>query len=473
MAVSRTPRLRFVFAIAPARPYDADITNFTKGAIAMSSNRRQFLQKAGLGAVGTAALTSASYAQVAGANERIQVAVIGPGGMGTSHIRTLVTQKDVQITHVCEVDQARLAAAAKNATQDGQAPRTETDMRRVLENRNVVAVFIATPDHWHAPASLLAMDAGKHVYVEKPCAHNIREGRLMVEAARRTRKVCQVGTQSRSTEHVMTGMQMLREGAIGEILSVRVWNSQLRGNIGHRKPTDPPAGLDYDTWVGPAPMVPYQPNRLHGVWRWWHAFGTGDMGNDGVHDLDIGRWGLGVDTHPTTVTALGGKYFFDDDQEFPDTQTVVFEWAPAGNGKNQRKKQLIFEQRIWTPYKMEGYENGDAFYGTNGMMIFGKESGWQVYGPRNKPLKTMTSSGPNLLAHHRNFFECIRTERRPAADIEIGHLSATLCHLGNIATRVRRVLNFDPKTEEIHNDKEAGPLVRRQYREHWATPRGV
>ncbi|MSU79957.1 MAG: twin-arginine translocation signal domain-containing protein [Gemmataceae bacterium] len=434
------------------------------------STRRDFLKTTGATAVGTAALTATSYAAVQGANERVLVGVIGPGGMGTHHIRTLVTQKDVRITHVCDVDRTRLAAAATAAAQDGREPATLADMRRLLEVREINAVFIATPDHWHAPASILALDAGKHVYVEKPCSHNIREGRLMIEAARRARKVCQVGTQSRSTEHVMAAMQLIREGAIGEVLSVRVWNSQLRRNIGRLRPSDPPATLDYDNWVGPAPLVPYQANRLHGVWRWWYNFGAGDMGNDGVHDLDIGRWGLGVDTHPSTITALGGKYFFDDDQEFPDTQTVIFEWPSVG--KEGRKKQLIYEQRIWTPYKMDGYENGDAYYGTRGVIILGKESGWKLYGERNKELKTMAGR-PNLLAHHRNFFECIRTGNRPAADIEIGHLSSSLCHLGNIATRVRRVINFDPKTEEVHNDKEAGPMVRRTYRDHWGRPRGV
>ncbi len=434
------------------------------------STRRDFLRTTGATAVGTAALTATSYAAVQGANERMLVGVIGPGGMGTHHIRTLVTQKDVRITHVCDVDRTRLAAAATAAAQDGREPTTLADMRRLLEVREINAVFIATPDHWHAPASILALDAGKHVYVEKPCSHNIREGRLIIEAARRARKVCQVGTQSRSTEHVMAAMQLIREGAIGEVLSVRVWNSQLRRNIGRQRPTDPPATLDYDNWVGPAPLVPYQANRLHGVWRWWYNFGAGDMGNDGVHDLDIGRWGLGVDTHPSTITALGGKYFFDDDQEFPDTQTVIFEWPSVG--KEGRKKQMIYEQRIWTPYKMDGYENGDAYYGTRGVIILGKESGWKLYGERNKELKTMAGR-PNLLAHHRNFFECIRTGNRPAADIEIGHLSSSLCHLGNIATRVRRVINFDPKTEEVHNDKEAGPMVRRTYRDHWGRPRGV
>jgi predicted dehydrogenase len=451
---------------------DTIIARAAKEIIMGGNNRRDFLKNAGLGLAGTAALSSAGYARVPGANERFIVGVIGPGGMGSAHIRVLNNEKDVHIRYVCDPDRNRLAAAAKLATRDGQEPRTETDMRRVLADKEVTAVFIATPDHWHAPAAILALDAGKHVYVEKPCSHNIREGRLMIDAARRHNKVCQVGTQTRSSEHALTAMQMLREGVIGDILAVRVWNSQLRSSIGRHKPSDPPPHLDYDLWIGPAPMVPYQSNLLPGIWRWWYAFGTGDMGNDGVHDLDIGRWGLGVDNlHPTTVAALGGKYFFDDDQQFPDTQTVIFEYQDVG--KERRKKQLIFEQRIWTPYRMESYENGDAFYGTRGMMLFGKESGWRLYGPRNKELK-VGSGSPNVLAHHRNFFECIRTGHRPAADIEIGHYSATLCHLGNIATRVGRVIHFDPKTEQIHNDKEAGPMVRRTYREgHWAVPKGV
>jgi predicted dehydrogenase len=433
------------------------------------TSRRDFIKVTGATA-GVAALSAASYAAVPGANDRINVGIIGPGGMGSNHIRTLVKQNDVRIIHVCDVDRDRLANAAKNATQDGRAPATATDMRRLLENKDLTAVFIATPDHWHGPATILSLDAGKHVYVEKPCSHNIREGRLMVEAARRNRKLCQVGTQSRSTEMNMTAIRMILEGEIGDVLSVRVWNSQLRRNIGRQKPSDPPKQLIYEDWIGSAPMVPYQANRGHGVWRWWYAFGTGDMGNDGVHDLDVASWGLGVDTHPSTITALGGKHFFDDDQEFPDTQTVIFEWPRVG--KNNLKKQMIFEQRIWTPYKMEGYENGCAFYGTRGMFIVGHSEGWRLYGARNKELKTATG-GADLLAHHRNFFDCIRKNRTPNADIAVGHLSASLCHLGNIATRTRKVLSFNPKTEEIENDKEAAALVRRTYRDHWGRPRGV
>jgi len=436
----------------------------------MPGDRRQFLHHAGLGAAGAALLGSASYAQNSGANERLVVGVIGCGGMGSSHLRNLVGQRDVRVAYVCDVDRTRLAAAAKVTGEGQNAAQAVGDMRRVFDDRNVNAVFIATPDHWHAPAAILAINAGKHVYVEKPCSHNIREGRLIIEAARRQRKIVQVGTQSRSTEHVRAAMQFLREGAIGEVLVAKAWNSQMRRNIGRGKPGDAPNTIDYDTWVGPAPLVPYQSNRLHYNWHWWHHFGTGDMGNDGVHDLDIARWGLGVETHPTTVAALGGKHFFDDDQQFPDTQYVAFEYA--SDDKSNHKKMLIFEQRIWSPYTQEGYENGNAFYGTRGVMILGKGGGWRVFGPGNKEIRSMTGAF-DLVANQRNFFEAVRTGNRPHADIEINHLSSTLCHLGNIAARVRRTLTFNPQTEEIHNDKEAGPLVRRDYREHWATPQGV
>ncbi len=215
----------------------------------------------------------------------------------------------------------------------------------------------------------------------------------------------------------------------------------------------------------------YQRNLLHYHWHWWYDFGTGDMGNDGVHDLDIARWGLGVQTHPTTISALGGKYVFDDDQQFPDTQYVVFEYQ--GDGKVGHKKQLVFEQRIWSPYRQEGHENGSAFYGTKGMMVLGKSGGWQLFGPGNKLIKSMRGN-VDVPAHHSNFLSCIRDSKTPNASIEIHHLSSSLCHLGNIATRLRRTLDFVPGKELFSDDKQANSLVSRQYREgHWAIPKGV
>jgi predicted dehydrogenase len=293
----------------------------------------------------------------------------------------------------------------------------------------------------------------------------------MIQSARRNNKVVQTGTQARSADFVKKAVELLQNGAIGEVLVAKSWNSQLRRSIGKEKPGQPPAQLDFDLWVGPAPMVSYQSNLLHGIWRWWYAFGTGDMGNDGVHDIDVARWGLGVQTHPSRISALGGKYFFDDDQQFPDTQYVVFEYA--GDSKSGKRKQLIFEQRLWSPYVQEGHENGNAFYGTQGMMILGRHSGWQLFGPRNE-LKEKASGGGKDIEHHRNFLECIRGGKKPNADVEIGHLSASLCHLGNIATRTGRTLNFDPAGEKIIGDEEANRLVSRTYRkEHWAVPKGV
>lgn len=402
--------------------------------------------------------------------DRIVLGFIGPGGQGTNILQSYGGMKDVAIAAVCDVDKNRAEAAARTANKlTGQAPKVISDMRALLEQKDIDAVVIATPDHWHAPATILACDAGKHVYVEKPCSHNIREGRLMTDAARRAKRVVQVGTQSRSGAHLREGMERLKNGAIGDILVAKSWNSQLRGNIGKRKPEPPPAHLDYDAWVGPAPMRPYQSNLLHGSWRWFFNFGCGDMGNDGVHDIDIARWGLGVDDkHPSKISAVGGKYFFDDDQEFPDTQTVLFEYD-FGSGK---KKQLIFEQRIWSPYVQENNENGNAFYGTKGMMILGKHRGWEIFGLRNAPGEKMLKS-LDPAPHHRNFLDCIRNGKHPNADVEIGHRSATLVHLGNIATRLGRTLNFDPTREQILNDPEANALTRRQYRDHWAVPKGV
>jgi predicted dehydrogenase len=237
------------------------------------------------------------------------------------------------------------------------------------------------------------------------------------------------------------------------------------------KPEPPPRELDFDTWCGPAPMVPYRRNLLHSSWRWFRDFGAGDIGNDGVHDIDVALWGLGVDTHPSRIACLGGKNYFDDDQEWPDTQYAVFEYATPKPGV---MKQLTFEQRTWSPYVQEGYENGAAFYGTDGMLIIGHAVGWKLFGPKNKLVAERTGSA-DLAAHHRNFLACVRGEEKKLnADAETGHRAASICHLANIALRTGRVLHFDPEKEKILEDREANALVRRKYREgHWSVPKGV
>jgi predicted dehydrogenase len=431
-----------------------------------SNTRREFLQQAGLGAV---ALTVGASSASAAVNDPLTLAVIGPGGMGMNHTRLLSARKDVKVAYVCDVDATRLEAAAKEVeTRSGVAPKMVQDMRRVFDDKSIDAVFIATPDHWHAPAAILALDAGKHVYVEKPCCHNVREGRAMVEAVRRSGKLLQVGTQSRSTAVVREAIDRVRGGEIGDVLVAKAWNSQLRRSIGKTQPSAPPSQLDFDAWIGPAVPVPYRTNLLHGVWRWWYDFGCGDIGNDGVHDIDVAAWGLGVDTHPSTIACLGGKNYFDDDQQFPDTQYAVFEYPVPGK---TAKKQFIFEQRIWSPYVQEGYENGAAFYGTNGMLIIGHSVGWKLYGPRNKLLAEKTG-GADLAAHHQNFFDCIRgVQKQLNADVQVGYLSASLVHLANIAARVGRVLQFDPQREQILHDEDANQLLARKYRGgHWAIP---
>jgi predicted dehydrogenase len=434
----------------------------------MSFNtRREFLQQASLGA---AALSIGATSGFAAPADPVTVGIIGPGGMGMNHTRLLASRRDVRVAYVCDVDATRRDAAAKEVeTRSGTAPTAVADLRQILDDKSVDAVFIATPDHWHAPAAILALDAGKHVYVEKPCCHNILEGRAMIEAVRRTGKLLQVGTQSRSTEFVREAISRVHNGEIGEILVSKAWNSQLRRSIGKTEPSTPPATLDFDTWLGPAPQVGYRTNLLPGVWRWWYDFGCGDIGNDGVHDLDVAVWGLGVENLPSRIACLGGKNFFDDDQQFPDTQYAVFEYPVAGKST---RKQLIFEQRIWSPYVQEGYENGAAFYGTNGMLIIGHTVGWKLYGPRNKLIAEKTGTA-DLSAHHQNFFDCIRgTQSQLNADVHAGFQSAALVHLANIAARVGRVLQFDPQREAILNDEAAHELLGRKYREgHWAAPK--
>ncbi len=430
------------------------------------STRRTFLKRSGAGAAAATVTLAGSWSKAIGANDRVTLGVIGLS-RGRSLCEAFAAQEDARLAYVCDTDRDRLQSTQQRFKVDNAV----VDLRKILDDKSVDAVVIAAPDHWHAPAAILACEAGKHVYVEKPCSHNIREGRLMIEAARRHNRLMQVGTQTRSSQGVREAVQRLREGAIGDVLAVKVINSQRRANIGHRQPSDPPPQVDYDLWVGPAPMVPYQSNRLHYAWHWWYHFGTGDIGNDGVHDLDVGLWGLGVEGHPSRVHGYGSKLFFDDDQQFPDTYCIAYEYP--GGGKVGEKRLLIFEQRIWSPYREHGMENGDVFYGTKGMMLVGKHDGYQLFAERNKLVKERKFCLP-MVEHQRNFLDAIKSGVPLNADIEVGHLGATLAHLGNICARVGRSLTFDPQSEQIIGDDEANRLTRRQYRQgHWAVPKGV
>jgi len=465
-------------------------------------DRRNFLTTSGVGAAAAATLNFATASsRAAGANERIVLGVIGCGGRARKDLLKEFNGDLAEIAYVCDPDSKGADRAAAQIQERGGAVKAVSDMRRVFDDPDVDAVVIATPDHWHAPAAIMACEAGKHVYVEKPCSHNLCEGRLLVEAARRNERVVQHGTQSRSMPLIADGIQMLREGIIGDVLVAKAWNVQLRDDIGHAEPSPPPAWLDYDLWVGPAEFVPHQANRLHYRWHWWYNFGTGDMGNEGVHELDYARWGLGVETHPTRISGLGGKLFFQDDQQFPDTQQVVFEYGGEGNetansGSSEKassrpeeqrsepsdgdadrprrdKRMLIWEMRIWSTNYPYNVDNGVEFFGTKGRMLLTKRGKVEVFDQGNKRIKAeLKSKRTASLPHQLDFLDAVRNDRRPNADIEIGHLSTSLCHLGNISTRVGRTLEFDPQSEQILGDEAANRMLTRTYRKggHWAIP---
>jgi predicted dehydrogenase len=237
------------------------------------------------------------------------------------------------------------------------------------------------------------------------------------------------------------------------------------------KASTPPDYLDFEMWQGPVPEAPFFSNRIPSMWRFFRDYGAGDIGNDGVHNVDVGVWGLGVDALPNRVAALGGKYFFDDDQEWPDTQYVVCEYDPGNGGPKPR--QLVFEQRIWSPYVQEDYENGNAFYGTKGMLIIGHTIGWKLYGPKNKLVEEQKGR-VDLTAHHNNFIDAVLASGKLNAPAGVGHLSAGICHLANISTTLRRTVEFDPKAEQVTNSPEANAMLRRKYRPgHWAVPKNV
>ena len=419
------------------------------------------------GFVATAATTALAFTgrPIFAANDKVVIGIIGLGGQGRAHVNSFLGIPNVEIAYLCDVDEQRLAESAKIATK----AKAVSDMRTILDDKSVDAVVIATPDHWHTPASLIALSSGKHVYVEKPCSHNVREGKWLVDAAARTSKKVQHGTQSRSAPFIQAAMKLLQDGVIGEVKIARAWDVQFRPPIGKEMPSDPPSGFDYDTWLGAAPKLPFQKNRHHYTWHWWHNFGTGDAGNDGVHEIDIARWGLGVETHPSQVAAIGGKYVHHDDQQFPDTMTAAFEY-PASSAIGPR--QLIFEMRLWSRYNPNGMDNGNEFLGTKGRMLLTKRGKVEVFNekgePKNVDLPEIKTAG--IRPHQLNFIDAIRNGAELNANALTGHLSSSLPHLANLACRVGRSFRFDPIREVIIGDEEANQLLERTYRDHWSRP---
>jgi len=440
-------------------------------------SRRRFLESTlqnGIAAsVGASAVTGL-LAQETGArkktkpSEKINVACIGVRGRGDGLLRTFAAQEDVNILYVCDIDSNVLASrssAVENITK--RKVQRVIDYRRILDDKNVDAVTIGTPDHWHALPAIHACQAGKDVYVEKPDGHNINEGKMMVAAAQKYKRMMQMGTQARSAPYMHEAKKFVAEGGVGKVLFGKAWESARQGAIPKVADSNPPKGVDYDRWLGPAPKRPFNRYRFHGNWRWFFDYGCGDLGNDGVHRLDYCRMVMGIDQMPHTVSCSGGKLFFDDAQEWPDTMIAVYEFG----GKPSRPKMIMtYEMRLWSKPKLHGVTEGGAVYGENGwvLMTNGK---WAAYDRNEKVIKQGGDGSANQL-HVRNFLDAVRSRRSGDLNqgIESGHISSALCHLGNIAWRTGRKFQFDAKSETT-NDTKVNEYLGRQYRKGYELPR--
>lgn len=419
-----------------------------------SVSRRRFL---GSAAAGGAVLGAAASGWAAGQSPgaKIVVGVMGLGrGLGLAH--QFQRQPGVEVAYVCDVGKKRLAKAVSELGKaTGKDPKPVPDVRRLLDDKAVDVLICAAPDHWHAPATILACAAGKHVYVEKPCCHNPREGELQIAAARKNGCVVQVGTQRRSWPGIVEAVEKLRQGVIGRVLFSRSWYNNMRGSIGRGKLAPVPDWLNYQLWQGPAPRRPYRNNVVHYNWHWFWHWGTGEIGNNGVHGLDMSRWGLGVD-YPSRVSSGGGIYYFDDDQQTPDSQVVTFEFGD---------KMIVWEGRNWHPRGFEGSQFGASFYGDQGTLII-TGAGYKVYDRKDKLIAEQGGSSGDA-GHVANFLDGIRGTARPNAEIETGHKSTLLCLLGSIAHRTGRTLHCDPKNGRILDDREAMALWGREYEPGW------
>ena len=391
-----------------------------------------------------------------GPNERLVIGIMGVNGRGSALAQTFAANPGATVGFVCDVDEQALAkgaAVVEKAT--GKAPTKVKDFRKLLDDKSIDVLVVAAPNHWHAPATILGCAAGKHVYVEKPCSHNPREGELAVAASRKHNKVVQMGSQRRSRPMIIEAVEKVRGGEIGRVMYARTWYNNRRGSIGRGKAAEVPTWLDYALWQGPAPARPYKDNLLHYNWHWhWH-WGNGELGNNGVHSLDVARWALGVD-FPTRVTSAGGKYRHDDDQETPDTHMVTYDFGG---------KTITWEGLSWSAYGPGGSAFGMSFHGDKGTLVL-MDTSYKILDPQNKEVATFTGKAVDA-EHIANFLDCCRSGSRPNADIEEGHRSTLLCHLGNIAYRVNRVLTCDPKDGHIVGDKEAAQLWSREYQAGW------
>ena len=419
-------------------------------------NRRQFLGSSAKNAAGVAAgfvgLSTASA--IAAPSNRVNVGVIGVRNRGRELSRKLATLPDVRVTALCDIDSGVFAAATAGVEEfGGQVPLRHRDFRRVLDDPNIHAVVIATPDHWHAVMAAMACRAGKDVYLETPVAHSIEEGQRLLKVVGETGRIVQCGLQERSGSHFQSAIEVIRSGQLGSVSMARAWTVHRRKSIGYQSERRTPNSVDYDLWLGPAPKIAFHPNRFHHNWHWFWDYGSGELGKWGVHLLDVARWGLGVDS-PDRVSASGGKYAFSDDQETPDTLVANYSFGA---------KTIVWEHRQWSNHTLEGRSAAAAFYGDSGTLVVDR-GGWKIYDSANPA----TAEASDLLGTHlRNFIDCVKSRQQPTADLAIGNVSSTLCHLGNIAYRVGHEVQFDAQANSFGADVEANALLGSAHRDHW------
>ncbi len=430
--------------------------------MSFAQDRRLFL-KAGATLFAASAVAAEQAAQRAGAadstspNELVRVAIMGVNGRGLALTNSFLAAKGAEVVTICDVDSRAAEKAAAVVAKGQSRPATVVkDIRQVLDDASVDALVVAAPNHWHAPATILGCAAGKHVYVEKPCSQTPEEGELAVQAARKHNRVVQMGSQRRSWPGIVAGIEKLHAGEIGDVLYARSWYNNRRASIGTGKQADVPEWLDWDLWQGPAPRRPYVDNMVHYNWHWnWH-WGNGELGNNGIHGLDVARWGLQV-TYPVRVTAGGGKYRHDDDQQTPDTMMVTYDF-PEG-------KTITWEGLSWSPLGARDSGFGVSFHGTKGSMVI-RDAGYVTYDLQNRETGSQSGAGGDT-DHLADFLHNIHSGGRPRADIEEAHRSTLMCHLGNIAYRTASTLSIDPANGHIVGHPEAAQLWGREYDPKW------
>lgn len=441
----------------------------------IKQSRREFIRQS---ASAAALLTVPTIipAHAFGANDRINAAVLGLNGRGKSHVSGLMSQNNVQVTTLCDPDMNILRDRQKEFKEEyNKDVSLVQDLRRVMEDKDIDVVSIASPNHWHALSVIWACQAGKDVYVEKPGSHNVWEGRKMVEAANKYNRIVQHGVQLRSSPAINEAVNLMRDGYIGRVYMARGLVFRWRPDIGNHPVEPVPEGLDYDLWTGPAEKKPFSRNLVHYNWHWNWDYGNGDVGNQGIHETDMCMWGLDVGL-PTKITSMGGKFLWDDAKEVPEVLTSVYHYP-------EEKKIIQFEVRPWATNTEQGVSVGNIFYGEKGILVIDGYSKYQTYmGQNREPGKSGDDGAPEASGmdrgaggtdgHIANFIDAVRKRDKSilTGPVETAHLSSALAHLGNIAYRLERVLTFNPETEKFVDDAEADKMLTRNYRAPFVVP---